>query len=138
MVSGIKAEQDIVDVYKKLKIDRELKIIILKIVDTKVEVDFQADNSFIYNDLFEHLPKAEGRFVLINFEYETNENPPRKAEKIIMIQWIPMATPAKQRFVYSSTATSLISELGAVSKHFQASDFSDLDYETLRKECCKA
>lgn len=136
-MNPIKATSDILDVYRQLKIDRKLKCIIFKLTNGQLEVDLTKDTSFNFNELADVLPAKEGRFVIVDFEYETDEVPARKVDKIIMISWAPMTAPPMQRFSYSSGATTVANELGAISRHFQASDLNELDYETFRKELLK-
>ena len=137
MNTGITPSQEIVDVYKQLKVGK-IKILILKINDkSELEIAFQGDKSFNYKDMFEHLPTTEPRYVFYDFDYETDENPPRKTNKLIMISYIPLTAPAKLRFPYSSGTSSLHSSLGAIQKHFQVDDFAGLDFDTIRKSLLK-
>ena len=137
MNTGIAPSQEVMDVYKQLKLGK-LKILILKINEkSELEITFQADRSFDYKNIFEYLPTTEPRYVFYDFDYETDEVPPRKTTKLIMMSWIPLTAPAKLRFPYSSGTNSLIQTLGAIQKHFQVDDFAGVDYDTIRKACLK-
>jgi hypothetical protein len=142
MRSGITPGEALIKEYDLLKFNKGTKCMILDIVK-KDDVDtlesvFTGDKTFSYKDIFEHLPEDAPRFVLIDFDYETDENPPRKTGKIIFIFWCPtQKVKSSLRFIYSSSVGEIISTLGAVAKQFQVDDFAGLDYDSIRKELLK-
>ncbi len=77
------------------------------------------------------------RFLLIDFEYETDEKPPRSTNKLILIFWCPDVAKIKRKFTFSSTKDALKRNFAGIQKDFQASDISDIDFETIRKELMK-
>ena len=143
MRSGIKPSEELIKEYELLKFNKGTKCMVLDIVkkdnvDT-LECVFTGDKNFSYKDIFEQLPEDAPRFVLIDFDYETDENPPRKTNKLIFIFWCPtQKVKSTLRFTYSSSVGEIISTLGAISKQFQVDDFAGLDYDTIRKELLKA
>jgi cofilin len=134
--SGIKCNSDITAAFNELKIERTLKCLVLKIdkANTGLEIDFKEDKTFNYSELAEKLPKDDPRFVLVDFEYETNENPPRKTSKLILFFWCPDNSKINRKVVFSSTKHSIKTALTGIQKDLQASDYSDLDYENVKKE----
>ena len=135
--SGIKPNSDITTAFNELKIERSIRCLVLKIdkTNTGLEIDFKEDKTtFNYNELAEKLPKDDPRFVLVDFEYETNENPPRKTSKLILFFWCPDISKINRKVVFSSTKHSVKTALTGIQKDLQASDYSDLDYENVRKE----
>ncbi len=137
MRTGIKPDEDLIAEYQNLKIHNTLRVMILDINKDKLECVFKADSNFNYKDLFAQLPSNEPRFIVYDFDYETNENPPRKTNKLIFIFWCPLTAPATKRFTYSSSIGEIVNTLGAIQKQFQVDDFAGLDYETIRKDLLK-
>jgi cofilin len=134
--SGIKCNSEITAAFNELKIERTLKCLVLKIdkANTGLEIDFQEDKTFDYSQLVDKLPKDDPRFVLVDFEYETNENPPRKTSKLILFFWCPDNSKINRKVVFSSTKHSIKTALTGIQKDLQASDHSDFDFENVRKE----
>ena len=133
MNSGIIPGEEMIEAYKNLKFRKE-KVWVLMINSTNtLEVVFKGDNTFQYKDLVEQLPSNEPRFVIIDFDYETNEKPPRKANKLLFFCWCPMTSPVTKRFTYTSATNGIVSTLGAIARTYQFDDYSDLEYEEIRK-----
>lgn len=139
MRSGIKPDEALIEEYQDLKIKGTVKVMVLAIneSESKLETVFKGDKTFAYKDLFDQLPANEPRFVLYDFDFDTDENPPRKTNKLIFIFWCPLTASAKQRFTYSSSIGEIVSTLGAIQKQFQVDDFAGLDFETIRKQLLK-
>ena len=135
--SGIKPTSEIMAAFNELKIERTIKCLVLKIDSSNkgLEIDFSVDKaSFNYNELADRLPKDDPRFVLVDFEYETNENPPRKTSRLVLFFWCPDNSKIQRKVVFSSTKHSVKQILSGIQKDIQASDYADLDYENVRKE----
>ncbi len=99
-----------------------------------MELVFKGDNSFKNLELKDHLPQNDCRFVIYNFDYETNENPPRKVNKIILFNWIPVVAPIRNRIPFTSTKSSFARSFIGIQKELNVFDWSDLDYQNIRKE----
>ena len=61
-----------------------------------------------YENLLKNLPKAEPRYVVVDFRYKTNDIPPRDVAKILYIYWCPEGTPAKLKFVYAGSRLKIL------------------------------
>ena len=133
MNNGIHPSEDLVSAWNDVK-SGSLKCWILQInSQDQLELVFKGDKDFTWKDLPDQLPKNDARFVLFDFDFLTDDIPIRKVNKLISILWCPLTAPSKQRFLYSSTQASLCTALGAISKQIQAADYSDLDYDTIKK-----
>ena len=75
---------------------------------------------------------------MYDFDYETDEKPPRKTSKLMLICWAPVAAPMKRKFTYSSTKNAIKASFTGIQKDLQPSDWSDLDHAVIRKELLKA
>jgi cofilin len=137
MKSGIKPSEEMIAEFKAIKINRTEKVWILEIKSDKLDYNFRGDSSFKYEDLFDKLPTNEPRYIIYDFDYETDENPPRKTSKLIFIFWCPITCPAMKKFTYTATHSETVDLLGAIQKVLQVDDIAGLDYETVRKQLLK-
>lgn len=137
MNSGLKASEEIVEIYKELKTSK-IKGLIFSIDSTnQLHFEQKLEKGFEYKQLLDLLPQNEPRFVFYDFDFETDEVPPRKTNKLLMISWIPLTSKAKDRFTYSSSVQNVATQLGAVQKQIQVDDLAGLDFETVRKICLR-
>ena len=134
MNNGIIPGEEMKKAYQDLKYGKE-KVWVLAINANSLEIVFKGDNTFQYKDLVQHLPAKEPRFVIIDFDYETDECPPRKTSKLIFICWCPVESPPIKRFTYPSAINGIVNTLGAISKTLQCDCYADLDYDVVRKSC---
>jgi len=137
MQTGIvPSEQNLKD-YNDVKF-RKSNCIIFKIADgDTLEMTFKAGKDFKFSDLSEEennalVPSNEPRYIFINFEYFTDENPPRKTEKLIQIVWAPMAAKPSEKFKYSSSRGPISTAFGSITKCVQADDYSSLSYDNVK------
>jgi cofilin len=139
MRSGIKPDEEVLAEFNLLKKDRKLKTMIFEInaEDSKLQCVFRGDSNFSYKDLFDKLPSDEPRYIAYDFDYTSDEKPPRKCNKLILILWCPQDAAAKQKFLYSSSISEIATTLGSIQKTFQVDDFSGMDYEEIRKQLLK-
>ena len=135
MVTNIHAtEQDLKD-YQELKGGRKYRFLILKIEgDSTLVVEYKSGPDECIEELKEKLPIDDARYVIYDFEYETDENPPRKTSKIILILWVPQGCKPKKRFTYAGTKPALKSDFVGIQKDFQFGDMCELDATQIRKE----
>ena len=137
MNSGLKASEEIIEIYKELKTSK-IKGLIFSIDSTnQLHFEQKLEKGFEYKQLLDLLPQNEPRFVFYDFDFETDEVPPRKTNKLLMISWIPLTSKAKDRFTYSSSVQNVATQLGAVQKQIQVDDLAGLDFETVRKICLR-
>ena len=135
MNSGIIPGEEMIEAYKNLKYGKE-KVWVLAInANNSLEIVFKGDNTFQYKDLVQQLPAKEPRFVIVDFDYETDECPPRKTNKLIFICWCPLASSPIKRFTYPSAINGIVNTLGAIAKTLQCDNYADLDYDVVRKSC---
>jgi cofilin len=138
--SGIRPSENDITEYNNLKKERIYKCLVYSInaEGNALTLEYKGDKNFVYDDLKAQLPKDDCRFVLIDFDYETDENPPRKTSKLVFVYWAPIIAPMKRKFTFSSTKNALKSSFTGIQKDLQPSDWSDLDKDHVRKELLKA
>jgi hypothetical protein len=136
-MSGIKIEDEHIELFNRLKIDKEYVALSFKLGPNrdKIELDQkflkETDHESIINSL-----KDECIFLIYDFHFKTFENPPRDTQKIILVHYAPDNAPIKMKVPFSATKAELKSAFVGIQKDIQASDTSILDKEELRKECC--
>ena len=135
MNSGIVPGSDMIEAYRNIHYKRTEKCWVIAINNSNLEVVFKGDSSFQYKDLVQHLPAKEPRFVIVDFDYETNERPARKTNKLIFISWCPTESPITKKFTYVSAMAGVVNTLGAIQKQIQCDSYDQLDYETIRSSC---
>ena len=132
MVSGIKTNEEVNAVYKQLRVDRKIKALIIKINDkTELEVESQfPTEGFKYDDFVAAFPSDQGRFAVIDFDYDHPDG--RKDFKIVFILWAPINCKAIQKMKYSTSVNSIVDGLGSIAISIQADDITDVSYEKVK------
>ena len=133
MVSGITSNQEVNDIYKKLRLDKTLKEIILKINDQtqlEVETEFPSEG-FNYEDFISKFPDDESRFGIVDIDMS---NETRKDFKIVFILWCPLSCKALKKMKYSTSANHLVEELGTISYMLQADGKADITEEKIKEK----
>ena len=134
MVSGVNPTSEHTALFNELKIDRLHKCLIFDLIDKNSKLDciFTGDKDFQWDSLQELLPKDDCRFVIYDFNYETDENPPRPENKLLAILWAPETAKVKRRVPFSTSFNGLKSAFTGLQKDVQASDWSYLEYKSVR------
>ncbi len=120
-MNPLNIDDDALNSFNNVKLNRKNRYMICSIDDAgsalKVEKMGEADAP--YSEVAENLPKDDCRYAIVDMEYETDENPPRKTNKLVLFLWVPMATPAKRRFTFASSNDSLKKAFTGIQKEFQ-------------------
>jgi cofilin len=133
MNGAIKPDEALIEEFNAFKTNKIDKALILAINNSKLEISFKGDKDFDFNSLSDCLPRDQPRFVIYDFEYETQEVPPRKISKIICIFWCPITASSRNRFTYADSFLG-IKALEGIDKQFQVDDYSELEYDIIRKQ----
>jgi hypothetical protein len=137
MNTGLKPSDEIIDIYKELKTSKIKGLIFTIDSSNQLHFEQKIEKGFEYKQLLDLLPQNEPRFIFYDFDFETDEVPPRKTNKLLMISWIPLTSKPRDRFTYSAAVQNVANQLGAVQKQIQADDVAGLDFENVRKICLK-
>ena len=135
-MSGITLTDEQIDVYNELKLHKKFKGIVYVLNENRDAFDITKtfDPSDKLEDIAEFLPKDNCAFLVLDFEYKTDENPPRDTAKIILISWVPDSAPIKRKVPHSSSTEELKCVLTGIHKLIQASSASDITYEYIKGE----
>ena len=136
-MAGIHATDEHIELYNKLKINKEYRCIIYGLNDARDEIKVFGTygRDYTLEKLSQDLPANECRYVLYDFEFQTFENPPRDTSKLLLISWAPDYAPIKVKVPFAATISEIRSAFTGIQKLVEASDKSILDKEELRKEC---
>lgn len=77
---------------------------------------------------------GKARYAVYDFHYETNDNPPRKVEKLVFVFWSPDTQPVKFKMTYATGKEALKKKCQGLAKEVQANSLADLDYTEVLKE----
>ena len=138
MNAGINASEQAMAKWNEFKMKKKLAAIVFKIAkvggveQVVLEKEFPKEG-FKQDHLIEFLPKDESRFIFIDFDYENDDC--IRVYKIISILYCPANAKAAKKMVYSTTFTSLNSQLGGgISAEMQCDGPSELSREHLLKK----
>jgi cofilin len=123
MNSGIKPTDEGVSQFNQLKIDRAYAYMLVSINDAcdALVVEKMGEKGAPYQEMVDALPKDDCRYAICDFQYETNENPPRQTNKLILFLWAPVCTKTKRKFTFAATNDALKKSFSGIQKEIQVS-----------------
>ncbi|KAF3921472.1 Cofilin [Orbilia brochopaga] len=141
--SGVAVASECIEKFDELKLGKKLKYVIYKLNDTKTQVTVEKDDrgsegdyEKVYEEFIANLPETDCRWAIYDFEYELSSGE-GKRNKICFISWSPDDAGIRSKMVYSSSKDALRRSLSGVAVEIQASDFSEVSYETVLEKCSK-
>jgi cofilin len=93
-----------------------------------IVIEKQGPREATYDDFVAELPDDECRYGLIDIEFESDDG--RPTSKLVFISWNPDSAPIRLKMLYSGSKEALKSALTGVGIHINATDHSELDFET--------
>jgi hypothetical protein len=141
MASGITATDDCVTEYEKFKLQNgtssapKRAYLLFRIKNEKIQLCEYGSEKLPWDEFVDSLtsdPK-DGCYGIYDFKVETKDG--RKLEKIIFVAWVPdIGLPVKAKMMYASAREPFKQQLGSgLAYCIQATDFADLDYETVHR-----
>lgn len=129
-MSGVAVCDEVVESYQSLKLGHKHKYVIFKLNDdlTEVVVDFKAEANATYDDFVGKLPENDCRYVVFDFEYNAGEG---QRNKILFVVWAPDTAKIKSKMLYASTKDSVRKKLVGIGAEVQATDLSEIDYDSV-------
>eukprot|EP00986_Skeletonema_menzelii_P016433 scaffold14557_cov133-Skeletonema_menzelii.AAC.5 len=132
MATGVQVGDEVVKSFSAFKLQQEpynLRYFIYEIKDKKtITIEKQGAREKTYDDLVEELPENDCRYVLIDIDFESSDG--RPTSKIVFITWNPDTAKIRSKMLYSGSKEALKSALTGVGIHINATDHSELDFET--------
>eukprot|EP00956_Cyclotella_meneghiniana_P035955 scaffold119846_cov93-Cyclotella_meneghiniana.AAC.2 len=130
--TGVSVDDEVASSFQKFKLQQEpykLRYFIYEIKDKKtIIISKQGERSKTYDDFVEEMPENECRYGLIDIEFETDDG--RPTSKLVFISWNPDTASVRPKMIYSGSKEALKSALVGVGIHINATDHSELDFET--------
>lgn len=83
MATGIKPNDQVIEVYNQLKNKKGVRSIVFTIEEPHVVIESQSE-SLDYNAVVSQLPKDEPRYVVVDYEYDLGEG---LRNKIVLVNW---------------------------------------------------
>mmetsp|Transcript_26103 Transcript_26103/g.38638 ORF Transcript_26103/g.38638 Transcript_26103/m.38638 type:complete len:145 (-) Transcript_26103:308-742(-) len=93
-----------------------------------IVIEKTGDRSKTYDDFVEELPEHECRYGLIDVEFESSDG--RETSKMVFISWVPDTSKIREKMVYSGSKEAIKTALNGCGIHINATDQSELDFET--------
>lgn len=91
-------------------------------------IEKQGPREATYEDFVADLPENECRYGLIDIEFESDDG--RPTSKLVFITWNPDTASVRLKMLYSGSKEAIKSALVGVGIHINATDHSELDFET--------
>lgn len=133
MSTGVVAQDDVSTSFEDFKLQRgDYKVryfIYMMSKDKKsIVIEKTGERSKTYDDFISELPEKDCRYGLIDLEFETVDG--RPTSKMVFISWNPDTAAVRAKMIYSGSKEVLKSALPGVGIHINATDYSELDFET--------
>lgn len=130
--TGVSVDDEVASSFQKFKLQQEpykLRYFVYEIKDKKtIVISKQGERSKTYDDFVEEMPENDCRYGLIDIEFETDDG--RPTSKLVFISWNPDTASVRPKMLYSGSKEALKSALVGVGIHINATDHSELDFET--------
>ena len=89
------------------------------------------DNFDSYDDFLKTIEDVEKqcRYAIVDISFETTDN--RPTSKMVMVSWIPDTAKIREKMMYAGSKQALQSSCSGIGIQIDASDFSDLDFDSM-------
>lgn len=128
-----------VELFDKLKTEKYYSYILFGLSPDNSTLEFRGsgDKNYNFDSIASELPKEDVMFVICDLEYETDENPPRKTSKLILISWCPILAQIRRRFALASGQNQLKASFIGIQKDFQLTEYEEVSFAAIRRELLK-
>lgn len=136
--TGVVVDDEVATTFTAFKLNQgeKLRYYIYKIENkTKIVIDSKGDRTKTYADFCASLPDDDCRYGLIDCEFTTEDG--RPTSKLVFITWNPDTANVRSKMLYSGSKEALKTVLSGVSVHMNATDQSELDWETSVLPACR-
>lgn len=117
--------------FQELKLKKAYRYIIYKLSDdNKTIVVEKAVEKAEYSQFVSELPDEDCRYAVYDFEFQLSASEGQR-NKICFFVWAPDNSKIKQKMLYASSKDALRKKLVGVATEIQATDFSEVSYETV-------
>uniref|UniRef100_A0A7S2IF81 ADF-H domain-containing protein n=1 Tax=Helicotheca tamesis TaxID=374047 RepID=A0A7S2IF81_9STRA len=132
MSTGVVVEDDVAEQFEdfKLKKGEPLRFFIYKVSKDKkfIEIEKKGTYDKTYDDFVGELPEDDCRYGVVDVDFESADG--RETSKLVFISWNPDTAAVRPKMLYSGSKEAIKSALNGVGIHINATDYSELDFET--------
>jgi len=133
MSTGVIVADDVAFAFNEFKLKRgefHLKYFIYKIGKDKKTIEIEKKGSLDknYDDFVSDLPENDCRYGLLDLDFESDDG--RPTSKLLFISWSPDTASVRPKMLYSGSKEAIKAALVGVGIHINATDYSELDWET--------
>ncbi|KTW26613.1 hypothetical protein T552_02622 [Pneumocystis carinii B80] len=134
--SGVQVSDECLELFHQLKHGKSIKYIVFSINSEKTHIVVEKTSTDSnYEEFIKDLPENDCRYAIYDFEYELKGEGKRK--KICFFVWSPDVSPIKSKMLYASSKDALRRALSGISIEVQATDFSEIVYESVIEKVCR-
>ena len=130
--TGVIVSEDVASSFNQFKLkqgDFNLRYLIYVIKDKKeVIIEKRGPPDSTYEDFVAALPPDDCRYGLIDLEFESDDG--RSTSKLVFISWNPDTASVRSKMLYAGSKEALKAVLIGVGIQINATDHSELDFET--------
>ncbi|KAL0248399.1 hypothetical protein GEMRC1_003635 [Eukaryota sp. GEM-RC1] len=129
-MSGIAVDPKCTRIFEELKLGKQHRYIVFRMDPTyKLVVDESiGGRDATYEDFVGTLPENDSRYAVFDFEFQHSDGP---RNKLLFIMWSPETSPVRSKMLYAATKDSIKRNLQGVAHEIQATDLSEIDYDTI-------
>ena len=134
----MEVSDDVVSTFNDFKLQQgeKLRYIIYSIENKKtIVIADKGERSKTFDDFCGALPDDDCRYGLVDLDFTTTDG--RPTSKLVLITWNPDTAPVRSKMLYSGSKEALKTALNGVGVHINATDRSELDFETSILPACQ-
>lgn len=138
MSTGVVVDDEVATTFNNFKLQEgeKLRYYIYKIENKKtIVIDTKGDREKSYEDFCAAFPDDDCRYGLVDLDFTTNDG--RPTSKLVLVTWNPDTASIRNKMLYSGSKESLKTALNGVGVHINATDMSELDFESCVLPACR-
>lgn len=136
--TGVEVADEVVSAFNDFKLQQgeKLRYIIFSIENKKtIVISEKGERSKTYDDFCSALPDDDCRYGLIDLDFTTTDG--RPTSKLVLITWNPDTASVRSKMLYSGSKEALKTALNGVGVHINATDRSELDFDSSVLPACQ-
>ena len=127
--------QNIIDSLNSMKTNHDAGAVFLTLDSNNRDVLLlsKADVNTSYQDIVAQLPKDDLVFLIVRFNYKTDELAPIERNPLLLITWIPEAMSVRRKMSGPMIKNEIQKAFDGINMDLTVSDLDGLQYEVIRK-----
>ena len=133
MASGVKVNEECVNKYNEIKLQKTCRYVLFKINDSNDEIVLEAtgEKGASYEDFTGKLPADDCRYAVFDFEYEQDGG---LRNKLLFVVWAPDTAKLKRKMLIASSKDAFRKQLVGIGAEIQATDKSEVDRDAVMEK----